>query len=83
MNIEVARIHRLDGKSRVKAFVDVRIDGALLIKGFRIIEGEKGYFISMPSVTGADNKWYDTVRILNNETKEEINNIIMSKYMEV
>lgn len=45
--IEVSRINRFE-KGTMKAFMDIRINGALTIKGFRVVEGSKGLFVSPP-----------------------------------
>ncbi|MBU2541835.1 MAG: SpoVG family protein [Candidatus Omnitrophica bacterium] len=76
----VKRIYKLDGDGNTKAFVDLSIDESLLIKGLRIVEGKKGLFVSMPREQGKDNQWYDTIRPLNKEIKQEISTIVLSAY---
>ena len=45
--IQVSRIHRIDGESKLKAFADVSLAG-IVIKGFSVVDGSKGLFVSMP-----------------------------------
>jgi len=78
--IEVSRIHKLDGSGATKAFCDITIGDMFVIKGLRIIEGEKGLFISMPREEGRDGKWYNTVIPLNREVKDEIEKIVLEAY---
>ena len=78
IDIKVIKIHRLQEDSRVKAFVDLGINDALLIKGIRIVQGKKGLFISMPVEQGKNERWYEQVRCLN----QDIRSLIAQKVLE-
>ena len=78
MDIKVIKIHRLSVDSRVKAFVDLGINDALLIKGIRIVQGKKGLFVSMPIEQGKNERWYEKVRCL----KQDIRLIIAQKVLD-
>ena len=78
IDIKVIKIHRLTQESRVKAFVDLGINDALLIKGIRIVQGKKGLFVSMPIEQGKNDKWYERVRCLN----EDVRSLIAQKVLE-
>ena len=80
MNITIERIYRLPGNGPMKAFVDLAIDNDLLIKGVRIIQGQKGPFVSMPQEQGKDKRWYDSIRCLNQEFKQRLDDEIMAAY---
>ena len=80
LKIEVSRIHKLDGSGATKAFCDVSIADSFMIKGLRIVEGEKGLFVVMPREEGKDGKWYNTVIPLKREVKDEIERIILEAY---
>ncbi|MDD5617634.1 MAG: septation protein SpoVG family protein [Candidatus Omnitrophica bacterium] len=80
LKIEVARIHKLDGTGATKAFCDVSIADSFMIKGLRIVEGEKGLFVVMPREEGKDGKWYNTVVPLKREVKDEIERIVLEAY---
>ena len=77
--IEVARLYRIENDSSVKAFVDVII-GQILVKGIRVIKGKNGLFAGMPKSQGKDGKWYDTVRILDDELKQELQDRVLEAY---
>ena len=49
MEISVLRMHRVNGNSRVKAFADVVLDNALMVKGIMLIESRNGPFVCMPN----------------------------------
>ena len=50
--IEVVRISRLNSDGPVKAFCDVSLFDALVIKGLRVVDGKKGRFVGMPRELG-------------------------------
>ncbi|MFA4888821.1 MAG: SpoVG family protein [Candidatus Omnitrophota bacterium] len=79
--IKVVRMHRFDGDSKTKAFADVEI-GDFIIKGLRVVDGEKGIFLSMPREQGKDGKWYDTVRPVSKEAKDKLASVVLSAYQE-
>lgn len=80
LKLEVARIHKLDGSGATKAFCDLSILNSFVIKGLRVVEGEKGLFVSMPQEAGKDGKWYNTVIPLNREIKDEIEKLVLEAY---
>ncbi len=77
--IEVARLYRVDNISSIKAFADVVI-GQLLVKGVRVVKGKNGLFAGMPKSQGKDGKWYDTVKILDDELKQELQDTLLEAY---
>lgn len=80
LKFKVTRLHRLDGASSIRAFVDVAINESLLLKGLRIVQGKNGLFVSMPREKGKDDKWYETIHPMSKQVKEEISSAILSAY---
>lgn len=80
LKLEISRIHKLDGTGPTKAFCDLSIFDSLLIKGLRVVAGEKGLFVSMPREEGKDGKWYNTVVPLKREIKDEIEKVVLEAY---
>ena len=80
IKIEVSRIHKLDGAGAIKAFADVSIADAFIIKGVRVMEGKEGLFVAMPREEGKDGKWYSVVIPLTREVKDEIERIVLEAY---
>lgn len=78
--IEVARLYRVENDSSLKAFVDVIFNRQLLVKGIRVTDGRNGLFVAMPKSQGKDGKWYDTVRILDDELKQELQDTVLEAY---
>jgi stage V sporulation protein G len=82
MNIQVVRIFKLNEGGALKAFVDLNIDDLLLIKGLRVVQGQQGLFVSMPQEQGKDHRWYETVRCMTEEIKEQLTNTVLAAYNE-
>jgi stage V sporulation protein G len=77
--IEVSRIHKVEGDSKLKAFVDISLNG-LFIKGLRVVEGENGLFLGMPRQKGKDGKWYDVAGAATREKYQEIADTVLTAY---
>ncbi len=77
--ISVSRIYKLDTDSKLKAFADVSFSG-VVIKGFSVVNGEKGLFVSMPRHQGKDGKWYDTVTPTTKELKQQLAEVVLEAY---
>ncbi len=81
--IQVTRLFRVEKEgSKLKAFVDLSIGSSLVVKGFKVVNGEKGLFVGMPCRVGKDGKWYDTAFPATKEKRREISEIILSAYKE-
>jgi len=79
--IQVSRIYRFDGESKLKAFADVSL-GGIVIKGFSVVNGSNGLFVSMPRHQGKDGKWYNTVYPTTKELKEQLSEVVLTAYKE-
>ena len=76
---EVTQIRRLDGEGKTKAFCDISVSG-FVIKGFRVVDGKRGLFVSLPRQQGKDGKWYETVQTLDEGTRSGLNELILEAY---
>ena len=72
LNITDIRITRVDGDDKLKAFAALVIDDCFLVGDLRVVEGEDGYFVAMPSRRKRDGSFKDIAFPLNNETREAI-----------
>ena len=79
--IQVSRIYRFDGESKLKAFADIAFAG-IVVKGFSVVDGSKGLFVSMPRHQGKDGKWYNTVYPSTKEIKQQLSDIVLAAYKE-
>ena len=81
--IQVARLFRVEKEgSKLKAFVDLAIGGCLIVKGFKVMQGQEDLFVSMPSQPGKDGKWYQVALPATKEKGQEISEVILSAYRE-
>ena len=80
LDLKVERIYRLPDNGPIKAFVDMSINELLLIKGLRIVQGQKGLFVSMPQEQGKDKRWYESIRCLTPEIRNSINEKVLVAY---
>lgn len=76
----VKRLVRFDGEGSLKAFCDLAVGNAFLIKGLRVMNGKKGLFVSMPRQQGKDQKWYDSVMPLTKEVRAEVDRLVLEAY---
>ena len=79
--IQVNRIHKVDGDSKLKAFVDISLAG-VVISGLKVVDGSNGLFVGMPRHQGKDGKWYNTVYPASKEMQREINDLVLAAYNE-
>jgi stage V sporulation protein G len=79
--VQVVRLHRLEGETNLKAFCDIAI-GDFVVKGLRVVQGKKGLFLSMPQEQGKDGKWYDTVFPSTAEARKSVTELVLDAYKE-
>jgi stage V sporulation protein G len=82
MDIQVQRMYRFGTHRPLKAFADIIIEDCILIKGVKVLEGKNGLFVSMPQEQAKDRKWYDTVRCLTQDVREQITEKVLEAYTE-
>lgn len=80
LDLKIIKIHRLADGNATKAFVDLGVNDSLLIKGIRVVQGERGLFVSMPSALGKDERWYERVRCLNRDVQVLITQKVLEAY---
>ena len=82
MQITDVRIRRVEKEGKMKAVVSITIDEEFVVHDIKIIEGEKGLFIAMPSRKAADGEYRDIAHPINSGTRERIQKLILEKYEE-
>lgn len=83
MNITDIRVRKVDKEGKMRAVVSITIDEEFVIHDIKVIEGEKGLFIAMPSRKASDGEFRDIAHPINSSTREELQNLILQKYAEV
>lgn len=83
MQITDVRIRKVEKEGKMKAVVSITIDEEFVIHDIKVIEGEKGLFIAMPSRKAADGEYRDIAHPINSGTRERIQEIILNTYDEM
>ena len=82
MQITDVRIRKVEKEGKMKAVVSITIDEEFVVHDIKVIEGEKGLFIAMPSRKAADGEYRDIAHPINSDTRDRIQNLILEKYQE-
>lgn len=82
LEMQVQRMYRFESDQPLKAFADIIVNDALLIKGIKVLDGKRGLFVSMPQEQAKDKKWYDSVRCLTQDTRDQITEVVLAAYKE-
>ncbi len=80
MRITDVRVRKVSKEGKMKAVVSITLDDEFVVHDIKVIEGEKGLFIAMPSRRAADGEYRDIAHPINSGTRERIQEIILSEY---
>lgn len=80
MNITDVRVRIVNKDTKMKAVVSITFDDAFVVHDIKVIEGEKGLFIAMPSKKTADGEYRDIAHPINSEMREKMQAIVLDKY---
>ncbi len=84
MDITRINIHEVEKKdAKLKAVASVTIQDAIAIHGIKIIDSEKGLFISMPARKNSNNEYKDIVHPINAEAREHLERSIIEEYQKM
>jgi stage V sporulation protein G len=82
MDITDVRVRRVAKEGKMKAVVSITIDNEFVIHDIKVIEGEKGLFIAMPSRKSSDGEYRDIAHPINSDTRKRIQDLILTRYEE-
>lgn len=80
MQITNVRVHRLAGEGRVKAVCTFLIDGVFAVHDVRVVEGQNGLFVSMPSRKTPEGEYRDLAHPITSEAREMIQREVLGAY---
>ena len=81
MKITDVRIRKLAKEGKMKAVVSITLDDEFVVHDIKVIEGEKGLFIAMPSRKTTTGEYKDIAHPINSQTREQIQDIILKEYL--
>jgi stage V sporulation protein G len=82
MQITDVRIRKVEKESKMKAVVSITLDDEFVVHDIKVIEGEKGLFIAMPSRKANDGEYRDIAHPINSGTRDRIQALILNKYQD-
>ena len=82
MEITDVRVRKVTKEGKLKAVVSITMDDEFVVHDIKVIEGEKGLFIAMPSKKSADGEYRDIAHPINSGTRDRIQTLILEKYEE-
>ena len=82
MQITDVRVRKVAKEGKLKAVVSITMDDEFVVHDIKVIEGEKGLFIAMPSKKASDGEYRDIAHPINPNTREKIQSTILQKYKE-
>ena len=80
MQITYVRVLKVAKEGKLKAVVSITIDDEFVVHDIKVIEGETGMFIAMPSKKAMDGEYRDIAHPINSNTRERIQSMILEKY---
>lgn len=83
MNITDVRIRKVNAEGKMKAVVSVTFDNEFVVHDIKVIEGQEGLFIAMPSRKTPDGEFKDIAHPINSATRERIQTAILEEYEKV
>lgn len=82
MQITDVRVRRVSKDGKMKAIASITLDNEFVIHDIKVIEGEKGLFIAMPSRKASDGEYRDIAHPINSDTRARIQSVVLKKYDE-
>ena len=80
MQITDVRVRKMAREGKMRAIVSITIDDEFVIHDIKVIEGDKGLFIAMPSKKATDGEYRDIAHPINSSTRERIQSMILDRY---
>ncbi len=82
MKVTDVRVRKITNEGKMKAIVSITLDDEFVVHDIKVIEGDKGLFIAMPSKKGTDGEYRDVAHPIATATRKEIQQLILEKYEE-
>ena len=82
MQITDIRVRKLTKEGKMKAVVSVTFDDVFVVNDIKVIDGDKGLFIAMPSRRAGDGEYRDIAHPINSDMRDRLQSEILAKYEE-
>ncbi len=80
MKVTDVRVRKINGEGKLRAIVSITLDDIFVVHDIKVIDGDTGLFIAMPSKKAADGMFRDIAHPINSETREYLKKTIIEAY---
>lgn len=80
MQVTDVRLRRVNTEGRMRAIASITIDDEFVVHDIRVIDGNNGLFVAMPSKRTPDGEFRDIAHPISSETREKIQNAVLAEY---
>ena len=80
MQMTDVRVRKVAKEGKMRAVVSITIDNEFVVHDIKVIEGDKGLFIAMPSRKTTDGEYRDIAHPINSDTRDRIQSLILEAY---
>lgn len=80
LKVTEVRVRKVDHDNRTKAYVTITLDDCFVVRDIRVVEGQNGFFVAMPSRKRPDGQFKDIAHPINTETRKMIEEAIFAEY---
>jgi stage V sporulation protein G len=80
VNVTDVRIRKISGEGKMKAVASITFDNEFVVHDIKVIEGQSGMFIAMPSRKTPDGEYRDIAHPINSETRTRLQTLILEQY---
>ncbi len=82
MQITDIRIRKVEKEGKMRAVASITIDEEFVVHDIKVIQGDKGLFIAMPSRKTSDGEYRDIAHPITSDARDRIQNLILGRYQE-
>ena len=81
MKISDVRIRLMQNDdTKLKAVASITIDDCFVVHYIKVLEGNQGFFVSMPSRKTPDGQYKDVAHPINTDTREQLNKVVLEAF---
>ncbi|EAG4153071.1 septation protein SpoVG [Listeria monocytogenes] len=83
MQVTDVRLRRVETDRRMRAIASITLDEEFVVHDIRVIDGNNGLFVAMPSKRGVDGEFRDIAHPINSDTRAKIQEVVLAEYERV
>ncbi len=80
MQVTDVRLRRVNTEGRMRAIASITIDNEFVVHDIRVIDGNNGLFVAMPSKRTPDGEFRDIAHPISSQTREKIQSAVLAEY---